>query len=412
MYLGVPEPSSLICSVPSLPPGWRAAAERHELDLSLLRAPGEISRPLLQSRFEAVWQEITGRPSRECHCTLLVPIHNEERVLPSLQAALSYLIAPRELNLQIVFITNGCTDRSPTLVGEFLSSFGRPQEVAPGRFLDAGLRSAQEVSLGALRLLHLDTVTRGKGNALTLGTATAAGAGHPFVLSIDADCWPEPDALPRLFRDAEAQILGGTAAVVSGVVRRMIRPTEVPSPFLELLRARAAQPDLPRSDRVNGCLAAWDVAFFTEHGIPRCRVEDFAMGLVARIHGRTVAMSEAASWVFAPATLTDMVRTDARFAAGHMQLREMYRDNPRAQALLGELTSLQGLGERLRHRLEAIRASPRETVPHLLKAVLREAIQLKARYDLWRDPGGTTWVPCGSTKCEMAAPAGPGTISD
>lgn len=92
--------------------------------------------------------------------------------------------------------------------------------------------------LGADVVERRNTIERGKGHALAFGCAALAGSPPDVVIVLDADCWPEPDALPRLAAAAGAGDVvqgryelstpagAGTAAQVSGfafAVKNVVR---------------------------------------------------------------------------------------------------------------------------------------------------------------------------------------------
>ncbi len=92
--------------------------------------------------------------------------------------------------------------------------------------------------LGAEVVERRNSVERGKGHALAFGCAALAGSPPDIVIVLDADCWPEPDALLRLAAAAATGDVvqgryelatpagAGTAAQVSGfafAVKNVVR---------------------------------------------------------------------------------------------------------------------------------------------------------------------------------------------
>ena len=64
------------------------------------------------------WEQITGVKPQNSAFTLIIPIHNEQRFLPSfLEAMKSVNIPP---SARVVFVTNACSDKSVGIVNSFL----------------------------------------------------------------------------------------------------------------------------------------------------------------------------------------------------------------------------------------------------------------------------------------------------
>ena len=117
--------------------------------------------------------------------TVLIPAHNEERVLPATLCSLRASRYPLE-QYRVLVIADNCSDRTAEIAGQ----------------------------LGVECLIRQDAERRGKGFALAFGIP-AALASHPdAVLILDADCRLDPEAMREI-----AAALEAGAQVVQAAVR-------------------------------------------------------------------------------------------------------------------------------------------------------------------------------------------------
>src|SRR5437588_1746579 len=78
----------------------------------------------LREQQEERWEKQTGVKPEDTHFTVIVPIHNEEKFLPSFLG--SFLVAdlPARVHAHVVFLTNACSDRSGEIIDGFLKTVG------------------------------------------------------------------------------------------------------------------------------------------------------------------------------------------------------------------------------------------------------------------------------------------------
>jgi cellulose synthase/poly-beta-1,6-N-acetylglucosamine synthase-like glycosyltransferase len=150
----------------------------------------------LRERREAD-REVLTYPS----CTILIPAHNEEKVIGRTLQAMMKVNYPRDL-LTILVIDDGSTDRTAEIVGRSMQDDPRIQ-----------LFSVPSGEGG-----------RGKSRALNLGVARVA---TEIIAIYDADNTPEPDALryltARLVRDRSLGAVSGKFRTVNKDVNLLTR---------------------------------------------------------------------------------------------------------------------------------------------------------------------------------------------
>src|SRR5215469_2099572 len=107
------------------------------------------------------WEEEVGIKPEDSHFTLIVPIYNEEKSLPSFLRTLLLSDIPSSVHANIVFITNVCNDSSSALIDEFLSTVGFIKiEVFNVGFTDKNVNPYyKSINLGSISFMHIDTGT-------------------------------------------------------------------------------------------------------------------------------------------------------------------------------------------------------------------------------------------------------------
>jgi glycosyltransferase involved in cell wall biosynthesis len=183
-----------------------------------------------------------------CHLSIVVPVFNEETVLPLFHASLSLVLAAWGDTYEILYIDDGSTDRSPQLLENL-------------RLTD--------LAVGVARLSR----NFGKERAMTAGLELARGE---VVIILDADLQDPPELIPVMLdawrtgadvvnmqrerREGETAFKKATAHFFYRVINRLSDvtiPNDVGDFRLFSRRAVAALNRMPESNRFMKGLFAW-----------------------------------------------------------------------------------------------------------------------------------------------------------
>lgn len=261
------------------------------------------STPDLISSQEERWLQRTGVRPEDSKFSIIVPIHNEERSLPSFLGSLMLADIPFSCPVNIIFITNGCTDGSSLIIDHFIEEFKDTKN---------------------LSLEHVDTEVLGKANALRIGNDLAVGAGYKIAISIDANNFMEPNCLALLYGAAYQEICSkeGPVVLLSPAAKGVRRPSK--QNFLFNL-GRNPNQDIG-GFYVNGWMMAWNTSWLESiGGPPPVAIEDYAMGVMARYGNfETRRVTEAAIWGYIPNNLGDILKGRFRYVRGMKALMDLF----------------------------------------------------------------------------------------
>lgn len=391
------------------PPGWERCVLPHRRARALRRCEnGGVNASAAPRSSEEWWLARTGCPAAESRFTILVPIHNEQRYLRSMLSALMLSRIPPSVNAQIVLLANACDDGSLRIARRFLGELGavkKAQLPTTCAQQDPGLtRTIRECQLGSIVFKLVNTRSRGKANALTIGNTLAIAAGHRIAICLDANNWPQPSAIARIFGALNRDLSepgGGKLAVVGG------RPIErTAGDSLMFSRQRTGLP----AAAIKGWIMAWRTDTVSGWGeFPRTKSEDYAVGVVARALGHEVAHVPAArSWGYVSGKLGERIRCLARAEAGKAQLRHRYQHTPYGRLIreimradrraLRESILGNGFIVQCRKLIAIARRHPPSAVRLVGGFVVRRLLRAWAYCDYLRSPDSCSWSPIKSTK--------------
>ncbi len=107
--------------------------------------------------------------------TLVIPLYNEEESLPHLKTAIDAVLDRENIETEFVFINDGSTDSSASIIDSFVQSDSRV-------------------------FVHHFRRNRGKSAALDQGFAMVHGK---YTITMDADLQDDPEEIPRLISKLE-----------------------------------------------------------------------------------------------------------------------------------------------------------------------------------------------------------------
>ncbi|MFA9202190.1 MAG: glycosyltransferase family 2 protein, partial [Candidatus Nanopelagicaceae bacterium] len=259
---------------------------------------------------------------------VIVPVHNEQRSLPSFLNALLTADLSTESAISFLFITNACEDQSPAIIRQFLGSIDRQADMiqTPPIVTDPAVEpEIFEARIGNTSLQHINTSTRGKANALRLGNELAVQSGNPIALSVDANVYPEANALGEIYQTAVEHIEDDATdrtVLFYGDSQRVFRPSLYSRLVLSHMRQPKPDGEVRDLKGANGWTLGWHTDWFTTvQDDIQVAVEDYAMSAMARSRGNhTLKVSDAQIWGYKGSTLVDDFQERSRAMRGMLQL--------------------------------------------------------------------------------------------
>jgi glycosyltransferase involved in cell wall biosynthesis len=354
----------------------------------------EEARSIIQERR---WLELTGVEPANTHFSIIVPVHNEERSLPSFLGALLASEIPSAADIKIIFVVNASSDQSFGIIRNRLAYIHRPAEVILPRSACDPKKSdmAYQVCQNRIQFLVVETPTAGKANALNIGNEIAQQQNHEIAINMDANNWVEPDSVALLYSCAKQFIIDkpGSNVVIVNVNEYCQTRSDQTQVSLRCKTQKA---------EVTGWMFAWSIQWIHENnGFPQQAIEDYGTGLLALSQKKSIANSEAKIWGYCVANASDENKEVIRFVYGAMQLAQRFENNPIAmQILMEDFPHLRPMRSRLINYISQKRRErgPASFAKGILKWLFNEWLILKARQKLRRDPHGQTWDPIRSTK--------------
>ncbi|MBT3341300.1 MAG: glycosyltransferase family 2 protein [Planctomycetes bacterium] len=354
-----------------------------------------------------VWQSRTGVAAAETAFTFALPIHNEERSLPSVLAALCASEIPSEAHITVALMTNACSDSSAAIVQDFLAELGQPyafDKVPFDVYQDEGIaQPIMAIRSGAFEFVHLDTTTAGKANVLNVGNRLALALGHQVACSQDTNNWIEPDALACLFGDAQRRFFDkpdGTAMIYGHPVALF---RDHPGSIYNKMQKRVEGMPVPAEEEklcLPGWMMIWDTKWLAESGgVPHTATEDFALAVLTRGMGRNIGLSTARIWGYNISTLGDLLEAGKRFVRGELQLVEYWKGNEKmSKQVQTELLHSANFFRRFGDLIARTRKQPLRLPVHLVHWMLWEVAYRQGIADFKANPHSSTWAPISSTK--------------
>jgi cellulose synthase/poly-beta-1,6-N-acetylglucosamine synthase-like glycosyltransferase len=358
------------------------------------------------ARQERRWRETTGVDAADSYFTLVIPVYNEEHSLPSFFSTLMLADIPSSVHATIIFITNACHDASNSLIDAFLARQGDvEEEQLRGDFLDAHVNPyVKTVKLGNITFMHVDTSTPGKGHALRTGNCIARSCGHTMAMCIDANDYIEPDAVRLLFRAAHQTFRRQPAlddvVIFSGTGCGERRASSMKK-IMDAVEVRKRHLIEDRSGYILGCLMAWNTEWLDSIGGPLgIALEDYALGVLARVYGyRIGVVEEARIWSYDANAFADLLETRTRYVRGMLQVLYSLQYTAGAVRIVQrDSFYMRNWRERLRHLLRRSSQDILSFPRYLATFLIWEYAIRRGRRDFWRDPENPTWKKIASTR--------------
>lgn len=377
------------------PAGWLDPSINQIINTN--RALVENEAGNLKRAQEELWQKTTGVSVKDSHFTLIIPIHNEERCLPSVLGALMVSNIPAGVDLNVVLVTNGCTDKSPAIVSTFLNTMGETRQVNVPGYDDVDSVLARQASVDAINFTHVDTPKRGKSIALAIGLAFAEASQHEIVMSMDANNWPEPNTILAMFKAAYENFVRhpGRVGVLSARGQAAFRPSTL-THLLSRAKANLDGASQHPSHTVDGWLMAWIPRLAKP--FPKVICDDYALSALARKDGKTVDKVDAGIWGYEPNTISDRFRQYKRAVRALLQLQQYFQDPVMQRMIQEDWYIMRPMSQKIIEHVNAIGANVFSLPYRVAMFILWELALQLGTIEYRKNPNDLGWEPSSSTK--------------
>lgn len=353
---------------------------------------------------ESRWRNELGMDPDEVRVTVVIPIHNESKCLPSALGALMLSDIPDSAHIQFVFFLNGCTDDglSKRIVKDFLADVGNVHECTIESLYDARDVNprVKQVQKNNVQFLLVESDRPSKTHAINIANELAYQRGDHLTINIDANNWLDPDALRNIIRTSYRAMADGNALVIGGNSIISFRPS-----WLMNLRHRTQKsferPSPLDSKALHGWLMSWNTSWFhIEGGLPEVACDDYALSLLTRRSGKEVLYDrDARIWGYQANSLGDQTRALGRMVRDRIQIREAYQDERVVQSILqDDEPFMKNIFGRISYLYSEIQSNPKRFPLAILRAIRWEVAILYGRNLYNKNPQSQTWGPIRSTK--------------
>lgn len=346
---------------------------------------------------ERRWEIAAGISAENSHFTLIVPVHNEEHSLPSFFSTLMLCDIPASVHIQVIFVTNACSDASSAMIDDFLATIGTVFTVElDHQFKDASInRQCVMAREQYITFMHVNTPTRGKANALGIGNEIARASSHLVAMCVDANSFMEPDAIRRLFAAActafKDTLQPGDTVLLCGDGQKVGKASAY-NTVMDTIKT-SKQHFIEDSGVVTGCLMAWNTTWMQSiGGPPEVALEDYALGVLARVGHYQFEQVEARIWSYHASSLTGLLRTRARYVRGLIQILDYGRGDPAIKKIIEQKAYyMQKLPARLNYLLRKAKENPEQVPRYIATFLLWEYALQRGKRDYRRNPQNQSW---------------------
>lgn len=346
------------------------------------------------------WENTTGIKVKDSGFTVVMPIHNEEKSLMSSTSALILSQVPVEVDMQTNFILNCCDDRSEAIINNLLQKIGNVtvnsiSEEEYQKFKDTNLeRTFLEAKQGKLIYRVYKTETKGKANALKLGSNIAILNNHEILISVDANNYVEPDTLMHMFKEGYSHFTkeNDETVVLSAIPKKVHKDTLRMAE--KLLREHGVYDDAKYVPVYGWCMAL--KANWAYENIQPVAVEDYALGVMARSQHKDVAVVEnAIIWGYRT-TFKDSLNQFRRSIRGRLQLLNLH---PELKLIMeSDNYFMRPISDRINVIYNHIISDPKSLFRYIWRFIYGEVGLALGKYDYKCEPTNQSWNKLTSTK--------------
>ncbi|HRN70906.1 MAG TPA: hypothetical protein PLS49_07045 [Candidatus Woesebacteria bacterium] len=327
-------------------PAWESVLKTHTFGTPEADAAFEAE---LEERKKDRWKKLTGVDAQDSKLSVMIPAFKVGNVLPQVLTSYDYVSYPAEVEANTIIISNGVEEQDANVnpsVMEYLSKKGKVLEVdieQLGITNDEGdvksIAHMVQPEGTNHRYIHISVKSPNKGNSLNVGNQVALNYGHECALGLDSNKFPEPNAIPHMYKAMHRHIREEQSAYVLtgnehfyisdvGVMERTAGMT--PQEFLDLYMLWGRDETIGDNPTPLGFIHAWDTQFVHDiGGYPKTWVEDDTLGLISEHFGKPVVYVEQAR-VYRPErnTMAGRVEELKRRIVGALQIKSMDNQFP------------------------------------------------------------------------------------
>ncbi len=309
---------------------------------------------------------------------------------------------PSTVNMQVIFVTNACNDLSVDILRAFLSDLGNVEtrEVV-GDFTDRSMdRCCAVAEKDHFTYIHINTLTAGKANALRIGNMIAHRSGHLTTMSIDANDFVEPDAIRMMFAHAywafRSKPEANDTVLFSAIGRESVKGSKLEGLVAKIgaNRRHLVEAGGAGAGGVGGAMMAWNTRWMNDlGGPPQVALEDYAMGVLARVNNFKIEEAEGVHiWFYIMKDFRALLNTRARHVRGKRQLYDyVNHDQSIISFIENETYYMKNFKFRLKYLFHKAMNDPLGIVRYIATFLLWEYAICKAMRDYKRNPKNQSW---------------------
>jgi len=328
--------------------------------------------------------------------TILFPIYNEEGFLDySLESFFNSYSDPN-ISYQILFFLNSCTDNSFNKTKNILNKYKniKKEEFPENKYsklYDKGIEKKFLYAKDQNSYNILNTSTKGRVNALRVGTQMALEYHSEILMSFDTDFILDPLAIYNLSQNAIMKISKEKETVVmtgSPIIVNNKRYTKIQN----WLRNHFVWKD-QRYNSLSGCCLVLEPNWLSEN-IENNIIEDYALGLKARNQGfEILKVEDARMWGYRT-DYKDDIKQLTRSIKGRYQLLDKYPELNKM--ILSDHFFIQNFSKRFLYIFQNILKDPTSILKWLWTFIFVEIATSKAQKDYKTNPNSINWRPLDS----------------
>lgn len=331
--------------------------------------------------------------------TILFPIYNEASFLYfSINALLNSYLYP-DTSYQIIFFFNSCTDNSFEIVNNLL---GKHKNIVQQNFKNHEYKKMEDKGLdkkffyaldGTNQFYLIQTKTKGRVNALYLGSKFAIRNKSSVIMSFDTDFILDPLAIFHLSQDSLTYISSRKETVAMTGAPIVVNKNKN-SRIQNWLRNHFVWKEQSYNS-LRGCCLVLEPHWLSLN-IEENIVEDYVLGIKARKQGYQILVVEDARLWGYKNNYKDDIKQLRRSIIGRYQLIEHHPELK--ETVCNEHFFMKNYFQRLLYIKKNILQTPMYTLKWLWTFIFTEIAIRQAKKSFKNDPKQITWTPLDSSR--------------
>ncbi len=362
------------------------------------------------------WILETGEEPENSKLSIIVPIHNEQKHLPSFLSALMFLDIPQGVQADFYLVNNASNDLSYDILFDFLENLANtnkleldiheiPQELLRAALIwDCEINIGYKIQIGTISFNLINTTTPGKANALNIGLAMAQYKKHEYCVTIDANNYPESDSIRKIY--AATKTFEDNEVVVGSAVPKTAITNN--RSFVEKQLYKHFRADKKGNlkeflkYKVNGWMMVFDTNWVLKNGgVVNCAIEDYATGLLAEIKNKRIKhIINTGIWGFRTTSPKDRAKECERFVRGRLRILAMFeKEYPEIRELMQKDNYImRAPKERIVYLANEVKNNPKRFPIIFANWIVQEYSKIQGEKEYKRNPRNSSWEAINSTK--------------